>query len=329
MNKLTSIQTWYERSKMTLGVYGSLYTSLDTITGECVYGKNRGKTKKAYELLCNYMEKSENMECFQTIKPGKIINTPPTHIDMVIKLKEYINRAKEYYANQPLTNITDTWAGGNIYEGSPLNKNIEYHARILQRSEKRFKGKPSTIEEQITELITSSHGMLSEGHVIAFLNTNSKCPECNTVGSIGWCDGITHRSVDGFRDAICMSCKEKGINTLFEIKTRWECAIHKNKDPGTYSGSFAAINSLMMMKANVYLIIASRDTGYIRIGKITSAKLRGNKNWLYALQEGFDWGAPSSYVSCDKGLVLLPLHMNPLINLDKSIKNVIQEVLNS
>ena len=329
MNKLKPTQTWYQRANKSLGRYGSLYSSLDVISGDCVFGKNSGKTKIAYDLLCKYMEKSENMQCFKEVTTGKIIHNPPSHQEMVTKLTEYIIRAKECYKNQPFTIVTDIWAGGNIHEGAPLNKNIHYHSKKLERKEKRFKGKIASTPELITELITSSKGMLSEGHVIAFLNSGYSCPECNTIGFIGWCDGISHRSVDGFRDAICMNCYDKGIKTLFEIKTRWESAINKNKDPGTYAGSFAAINALLMIKANVYLIIASRDTGHIRIGKITSAKFRGNKNWLYSLQEGLTWGAPSSYVSCKQGLVLLPTEMPPLINIDNLIKNVIQEVLTS
>jgi hypothetical protein len=321
------IQTWYQRGGMTLGRHGSLYRALDAISGDCVFGKNNGKTKIAYDLLLKYMEKSENMQCFQTITEGNIILTPPSHEYMVTKLKEYINRAKEYYKNKNFTIVTDIWAGGNIHEGQPLNKNIQYHSIKLERKEKRFKGVIATVSEQIIDLITSSNGMLCEGHVIAFLNTCYTCPECKNVGEIGWCDGISHRSVDCFRDAICMSCYKKGIKTLFEIKTRWESAIQKNKDPGTYAGSYAAINSLMMIKTNVYIVIASRDTGNIRVGKITSAKLRGNKNWLYSLQEGFDWGSPSSYISCEKGLTLLPAKMPPLMNVDKNIKSIIQEVL--
>lgn len=324
---MTTTQNWIKRANLTSGINGSLYKYLDNITGDNVFGKNRGKTKQAFDLLIIYMEKSENMECFQTITTGKIILSPPTYEEMVIKLTEYINRAKEYYKTQPFTKVIDLWAGGSIHEASPLNKNIEYHSRMLQKQEKRFSGKIATFTEQITELITSSNGMLCEGHVIAFLNTKFRCLECKTLGSIGWCDGYSLRSVDGFRDAICMNCYNNNIITIFEIKTRWESAIHKNKDHGTYAGSFSAINSLMMIKANVYLVIASRDTGHIRVGKITSAKLRGNKNWLYSLQENLDIGGPSSYVSCCKGFVLYPFLMTPLISIDKSIKKVIQEVL--
>ena len=323
---MTENESWYKRANLTLGMYGSLYGSLDKITGDSVFGIKRGKTKIAYNLLCDFMDKSEHMECFKIVPKGHIITTPPTQEEMILKLKEYISRAKEYYNNNPFTTVIDLWAGGKIHEGEPLDKTIEYHSRLLERNEKRFKGTLASPSEQIKELITSSDGMLCEGHVIAYLNNTFSCLECKSKGNIGWCDGISHRSVDGFRDATCMKCREKGIITLFEIKTRWESAIKKNKDPGTYTGSFAAINSLLMIKANVYIVIASRDTGNVRIGKITTIKLRGNKNWLYSLQEGNSWGAPSSYVSCQGGLLLLPDRMTPLITVDKMIKNVITVV---
>ena len=327
MNKDTKVETWYDRSSLTLGNYGSLYASLDRITGDCVFGTKKGKTKEAYKLLCDYMHRTEKMECFLMVMPGKIITIPPSEEEMMIKLKEQVNRLEEYYKQQPYTQVTDLWAGGSVHEGEPLDKNIPYHKRLLERKEPRFKGKIANSYERVTELINTSDGMLCEGHVIAHLNKCFTCQECKIMGKIGWCDGITHRSVDGFRDATCMGCREMGVITVFEIKTRWESAIKKNKDPGTYAGSFAAINALKMLRANVYLIIASRDTGNIRVGKITSMRIRGNKNWLYSLQEGYEWGAPSSYVSCKNGLNLLSTPMPPLINVDKIIKNVIKKVL--
>ncbi len=60
-------------------------------------------------------------------------------------------------------------------------------------------------------------------------------------------------------------------------------------------------------------MIASRDTGDVHIGKITSAKMRTNHNWLYALQEGYTWGGPSSYVTCAKGLMHCPVKMPILV----------------
>ena len=98
---------------------------------------------------------------------------------------------------------------------------------------------------------------------------------------------------------------------------------------GTHGGNFTALNTLMAIGANVYLVIASRDTGDVRIGKITSAQLRANKNWLYSLQEDFGWGSPSSYIVCDEGfqklLVTTPILIDTLS--DNYCENIFKEVL--
>ena len=150
--------------------------------------------------------------------------------------------------------------------------------------------------------------------MIAFLNSCYNCPVCNVIGKIGWCDNmslLTSGSVDAFRDGICLNCNEHGIITLFEIKTRWENAVEQN---GTYGGSFVALNTLLSINANVYLVVVSRDTGNLRVGKITSGRLRANRNWLFSLQENLGWGSPSSYIICANGFKILPVKMPRLLN---------------
>jgi hypothetical protein len=71
----------------------------------------------------------------------------------------------------------------------------------------------------------------------------------------------------------------------------------------------------MTLNANIYLVIVSRDTGDVHIGKITSAKMRGNRNWLYALQEGQHWGTLSSYMMCLSGLSKFSLKMIKLVDV--------------
>ena len=122
-----------------------------------------------------------------------------------------------------------------------------------------------------------------------------------------------------------MNCLNNGKTTLFEIKTRWSQDIPKNVK-GTYAGNFAALLTLMKMNAKVYLIIVARDTGKIIMGNITSATLRGNKNWLYSLQEGFDWGSPSSYVNCDNGMFKVPVNMTPISEILN--QTFLEEVMN-
>jgi hypothetical protein len=322
---------WNNTSNFKDGLY-TMHSNLEHIAGETVYGKGRGHKKEAVKSVTSYLERSSHMDVFKCVEGGTIIKSPPTKEDCITKLKELGTRALKYYSSLSYeqTEVTDHWAGAlrGIRRGTPLNISVPSEARILKRDGKRFSGKPITPKDQVIDIIKSSRGMLAEGFVISFLNSGLRCPECKSVGHIGWCDGVTHRSVDAFRDAVCMNCYSNGDITLFEIKTRWEKVIQKSGN-GTYAGNFVALNTLMTLNANVYLVLASRDTGDVRVGKITSAKMRGNHNWLYALQEGLKWGAPSSFVTCANGFMKCPVTMQPLIKTitDSFIEEVTSEAL--
>jgi hypothetical protein len=293
------------------GGYATIKSQCESICGDTVFGIKKGCVQLGIKSVISFIERVNDMDVFKFIPSGIIVKNAPTRKEMVDKLQMLSTRAIHYYNKYPQTLVTDNWVKQtNIKEGSPMNRSIPLQCRIMALSGKRFTGKNVSVVSQVTDLIKSSRGILAEGHVIAFLNSGFKCPTCKVIGRIGWCDGITNYSVDSFRDAVCMNCRDHGKITLFEIKTRWEHAI---KDNGTYAGNFCAINTLMTLKANVYLVIASRDTGDIRVGKITSAKMRGNKNWLYSLQEDLGWGSPSSYVLCEDGLHKLPVQMPFLI----------------
>jgi hypothetical protein len=289
--------------------------NLKHICGEGVFGKGRGRELAAKKSLTSFLRRSTEMDLFKCVEGGEIITHPLLEDKMINKLIGLGTRAFEYYSKLPYEQmiVKDKWANdARVRIGDPLNKSIQLHARVLSRSGKRFSAETISVKDQVIYMLKSSRGMLSEGHVVAFLNSGLKCPECGIVGQIGWCDGVSHKSVDAFRDAVCMNCREKGVITLFEIKTRWDNAVIKDGN-GTYAGSFVALNTLMTIGANVYLVIASRDTGDVHIGKITSAKMRTNHNWLYALQEGYTWGGPSSYVTCAKGLMHCPVKMPILV----------------
>ena len=312
-NKLSQLN-WKDTQNFNGNTYSMVYT-LNEICGESVYGKGNCYAKNARKNLNNLLEKSANMDVFKCVEKGIIIISPPTTYEMIDRLVELGKRSIKYYSqlSYKQTNVTDNWCkDAYVKSGQPLNNSKPLHHRILNKTTKRFSGKTISVNEAVIDTIKTSGGMLAEGHIIAFLNSRLKCPECDIIGKFGLCEGITNRSVDGFRDAVCMNCLENNITTLFEIKTRWEDSVVKEGN-GTYAGSFAALNTLMTIRANIYLVITSRDTGDVRIGKITSAKIRGNKNWLYALQEGFKWGGPSSYVTCKKGLFKCPEKMKPII----------------
>ena len=310
------------------GFYCSVKGQCDRICGDTVFGNKRGLAFRGMKSVSVFLKKAADMDIFKGIPTGDVIIHPPTRDELVVKLIKLCERAIPFYSKYPQTFVTDMWAKrARVQDGSPLNRSIHTQRIVMDSSGKRFKGEDISVEKQVIDLIKSSSGVLAEGHVIAFLNTVMKCPTCKSIGNIGWCDGVSHHSVDAFRDAVCMNCRDNGVITLFEIKTRWEKTLHGN---GTYGGNFTALNTLMTMKANVYLVIASRDTGNVRIGKITSATMRGNRNWLYSLQEDLGWGSPSSFVVCDGGLYKLPVTM-PIIRKTMSngyCDSIFEEVLN-
>jgi hypothetical protein len=290
-------------------------TNIDHIAGDNVFGKGKSRADTGIKSITSYLKRSAQMDIFKCVEGGTIVITPPTKEELVAKLQGLGTRALEYYSNLSYeqTDVTDHWAkAARVRNGAPLDISVPLHKRVLARGGKRFSAKVVTAKYTVIDMIKNSRGMLAEGHVVAFLNSGLKCPECKSIGKIGWCDGVSHRSVDAFRDAVCMNCHNNGVITLFEIKTRWENVVTSGGN-GTYAGSFVALNTLMTLNANIYLVVASRDTGDVRIGKITSAKMRGNHNWLYALQEGLHWGAPSSYVTCAGGLMKCPVKMPLLI----------------
>ena len=328
--KLKRPTSWVDTPNFKGNAY-NMVANLKHICGEKVFGKGRGREIKARSSVSAFLERASKMDVFLRVEGGTVITSPPTKEECITKLRDLSVRAFEYYSKLPYqqTDVTDNWAADALVRrGAPLDRSVPLQKRILERREKRFTGKPTPAKEQVADSIYGSRGMLCEGHVVAFLNSGFKCPECKTIGQIGWCDGVTHRSVDAFRDAVCMHCHTRGVMTLFEIKTRWEKVVEKCGN-GTYAGSFVALNALMTIGANVYLVVASRDTGDVRVGKITSAKMRGNESWLYALQEGVTWGGPSSYVTCAKGFFKCPVKMQPLVETvsDEFVKEVADAAL--
>ena len=325
--KIKSI-IWNQTPNFKYGSF-SIYKQIESITGEESFGKGKDYSERAYKFLFDYLERSVDMKVMKGIPDSKIILSPPTRKNCIDKLIRLCERAEKFYSKYPQTEVIDNWAERirHLRQGEPLRKSEQLKYSICSSSKKRFSGKQTTLREQITHMVENSKGMLSEGYIISFLNSNLRCRECNVMGQIAWCEGISNKSVDSFRDAICVNCyRNKGILTLFEIKTRWEKMV---KGKGTYAGSFVALNVLMTLQANIYLVIVSRDNGNVRIGKITESNIRANKNWLYSIQEDFGYGSPSSYVMCGKGMFKMTNKMKPLVkNLtDDFCQGIFREVL--
>jgi len=283
---------------------------------------------RGFKSIVSYLENTTNMDVFKFIPEGQIISKTPTREVLINKLQGVCERSLSYYKKFPQTQVTDNWQKSTLVKnGSPMNRSIPQQQRAMDSGKKRFSGKIISAENQVIDTIKTSKGMIAEGYIIAHLNTGLKCPICKEIGKIGWCDGFSDINIDSFRDGVCMNCREKGIATLFEIKTRWENSIKDNNV--TYAGNFSAINTLMSLRSNIFLVVASIDTGDIRIGKITSARIRGNKRWLYSIQEDLGWGSPSSYVVCDGGLHKIPVKMSIIIDImtDKYCESIFDYVL--
>jgi hypothetical protein len=278
------------------------------ITGNKTYGNGHGKEKYAHVNLLKFLERAVVSDMFLEIPSGKIMTEDPTD-DMLVDL--LVSYMKNDIAACRL-NIEDRWAalsGSRV--GDPMCDSNGRQNRILKDGPRpRFVDKPVSKKEYM-KVCTSNEGMLSEGFVVTFLNKKLKCPECGVKGQIGWCTSHDYTKVDSFRDSVCMSCKQKGINTLFEIKCRWESKAALSNE-GISAGSYVALNSLMAMRANVWIVVVSKDTGNIRIGKINRAEIAPNKNWLFFVQHELGCAGPSSKVFCHGGLRLAPITMKPL-----------------
>jgi hypothetical protein len=327
------IVNWNNTPNINNQLY-NLKTQLETICGENVYGKNKNKNTIQIILSFSYsyiLSLLSNYSKFFNIEDGIIINEYPSINNITNKLihvtNTYQNHINNYLDNDKMYSIIiDTWAeNSKILDGMPLNNSISYHNRILNQKNIRFIKKKISINNEIKKFVENSKGYISEPFIISYLNNNIKCPICKIHNSIAWCYNMTHTSKDSFRDAQCLNCKKNNIITLFEIKTRWESKNTPKEIDNCYhtnAGSFAALNNLMMYNANIFLIIVFRDSGSVKLGKISKALLKGNKDWLYNMQEKIPICSPSSTVICNK-IYNLPNKMIP--TLENILSNEIFE----
>lgn len=329
----SNIMNWDKTPNFYKGMW-AFRNNINKMCGDDVLGYGRGCGERAVDNVISFLKRSINMSCFKNVETGVIITKSPTFNDLVDNLTYICEKAPLYYTKFPKTYVKDEWENKHmkIKKIAPLDKNIQSHARLLKYGGKRFTAIDKTIKEQVTDLVLNSKGILSEFYVVSFLNSNIKCPECKVNGKFGLCDNVQINCSNSFRDVICMNCYNNKVITLFEIKTRWDNTV-SNKNY-VDSGSFIALNVLFAIKAHVYVVIASRDTGDVRIGKITRSKPRSNKNWLYSLQENLGWGGPSSISICENGIYKLSYKMKPPLNkvltnkmCNKIYKTVLDKVI--
>ena len=278
-----------------------LKTIVNKLCGEKIFKNTANHTGIfAFDVIKENLQKSLK-SYYTTINTGKIISEPLTYQDCVDKMVIELENDKQFYRRQNgYLDIVDSWAESQGKRKCTTD--------IEQEDRPRFLGIPINEEDFLKKQIKQCEGILSEGYIIAHLNTAGCCPECGIRGKIGWCESLKHSS-NSFRDGICMNCHENNVITLFEIKTRWENSIAGKNT--TYAGDYAALNVLFRMRANVYLVVSSRDTGIVRLGKITFAFMKVNERFLYAIQEKLKWGSPSTTVKCGDGLVEMKEKINP------------------
>lgn len=279
----------------TLSIYCGQHMFGDDVTDPefIAYNKISKATKAA---ICN--------EYYIKIHPGVIVYDYPTIVEYRTRLKQEIKNTLAFYNRFGSIKIVDEWA-------KITNKYTCFLPPVdfKKPTGKRFSSKKLTIEEYFKDQLKNCFDFLAESYIVSFFNNYIECPECGVQGCIGLSGGTSLEFCSSFKDGVCMNCYNNGVDTVFEIKVRNENGI-KNKTT-IYAGNFVAIQALLHKNINVYLIIVSRDTGSIRLGKIVSANTRINETFLYSVQENLPYCSPASIVKCSN-LVILPMKMTPL-----------------
>lgn len=299
------ISSWRSTTLIRHLTDDKLTAIIEKLCGDRIFqGKADHSVEYATQIIKNNLSRSLN-SYYTDIRPGNILTEIPSHSDCVDRIYRELVQDRNFFRRQKqYLDIIDDWA---ISSGKR-----KCSVDVESKDTPRFMGKPMTEEEFLCKQAGQCEGILTEGFVVAHLNKHGCCPECGAIESIGWCESSEERT-NSFRDAICMNCYHNGIVTLFEIKSRWEKAIvGKNT---TYAGDYVALNALIGMQANVYIVIASRDTGIVRLGKVTFAFMKANERFLYSVQEKLGWGSPSTTVKCQFGLIAMEQVMEPLVGI--------------
>lgn len=280
-------------------------TIIDNLCGDKIFqGRADHATEYATNLIKNSLSRSLS-SYYTDIRPGNILTENPTYNECVDRIYRDLVQDRKFFRRQKqYVDIIDDWALSSGKRKCSID--------VVPKDTPRFISKPVSENDFLHKQANQCEGVLTEGFVVAHLNNHGCCPECGVSKSIGWCES-SEKKTNSFRDAICMNCYDMGIITLFEIKSRWENAIAGKNT--TYAGDYIALNALIGMNANIYMVIASRDTGIVRLGKVTFAFMKANDRFLYSVQEKLGWGSPNTTVKCQYGLVEMEHVMTPLINI--------------
>jgi len=250
-----------------------------------------------FNKVLKSLERASSDSFQVNITECEIVSEFPTTEDYISRLKKEIKGSLEYFNKHNGEQIIDTWA--KISGKKPAF--IPYIG-YKPPTPKRFELIHGDKDEHVRWVAENSFDFLAEGYIVAYFNKYLMCPECGGQGCFGLAGGTSIYENTSFKDAVCNNCLKSKINTVFEIKIRWEGVI---KDKVTlYAGNYTTIRAFLNKNVNVYMVVVSRDTGTIRIGKVTEAVPKFNENFLYTVQEDLKWGAPASIVICENISVL-------------------------
>lgn len=315
-NKLYMLEDNWNRNFLTYNMRQDTFVRiLDRLCGNTVFQGTAPHTvelaeKRIKKLLCNYAT-----EYYTSFTRGIIQNRLPSKHELVSRFTDELKSHISFYDRYDgLLKIKDNWADAlGKPKCSPNVKKIE--------NVPRFSAYHVDKTKYIKECLQTCKSFIIECLAIYHLNTEHTCPECNGRNCISWSGGSGHTHSSSFRDGICLRCLDNNKITIFEVKSRWEKCVRQQDR--IYAGNYISLTSLFSLNANIYMVVVSRDTGNVRMGKATFGYMRIREKFLYALQENENWGSPSSYVICEGGIYVIG-NIKNLLSLYNS--NYIEDV---
>lgn len=280
-----------------------LEATLDKYCGEKMFGKSvPNSVEKARNKILRNLESGYTSTWFNTITPGHIVTEYPTDDDYVNHLVQDLRGQLQHYEKYGNIKVEDIWAQNLKRRNCSLIPSY-----FVPPTQKRFVAVPQSKEDFIKDQTQNVEGFLAELYLTWFLNKNVKCPECGVQGKIALAGASSCNHSVAFQDGVCMNCREKGVNTVFEYKIR-----NNGEHSSVYAGNYISVQTFLQNKIKLYIVIADRKTGTVHIGKVIDAVVKMNEKFLYTIQEDLYWGNPSSIIFLDP---ILKVESEPLSNI--------------
>jgi len=296
--------------------------SLNKYCGPKMLGPNvNDSCGKALQKIRDNLLSAFTSTWFNTVTPGVVMNNYPTMKDYIKYLTSDMQYQIKNYDKYGSCSIEDSWA--KILEKRKCCLLPNY---FIPPEEKRFVAVKQTKLEYIKDQLRNVDGILMEVYLGWYVNKYLVCPECDVKGqiSLAGASGCNHSVA--FQDAVCLDCKTKGVDTIYEFKVR--NVFDFSKKTNCYGGNYIAIETMLAHKKNVYMVVMERQSGNVYISKVKNASPRINERFLYTIQENLSWGNPSSTVYFNQP-TLIPARARPVyeeLSKDK-INSIVKEVL--